>query len=329
MMILEILSRSHELVSRERIEGSAIRIGRAYDNDIILDDPHVAAHHLALRQNEVGEWSAEDLGSTNGLFTEADGRRHSTLVLSENRVFNIGHTALRLRGPSYPVAPERVMVAGDAFHGPRAWAVVALLAAALFGIEALGLWQGEFGETKLSKFLTPLTSMAGTVIVWTALWTLLSRLFSGQAQFLRHLRIALIGVLAMSVCDEIIEYAAYIFSITGLSALSGLQVWIATALTTFFHLRAISNTRLVLKAGLVSAVLMMTLATLWIAKSENESRSGQASVLRTLKTPALRIAPQQSEAAFFGKAETLKAKLDRARTEEKPGETGAGLDSSD
>lgn len=44
-----------------------IRIGKAGDNDLVVDDPHVSRHHACLTK-EHGCWVLEDLGSTNGTF---------------------------------------------------------------------------------------------------------------------------------------------------------------------------------------------------------------------------------------------------------------------
>lgn len=45
-----------------------IRIGKAEDNDFIVNDPHVSRHHACLMREDHGCWLLEDLGSTNGTF---------------------------------------------------------------------------------------------------------------------------------------------------------------------------------------------------------------------------------------------------------------------
>ena len=67
MIWVEILSRHHDVVARYRCEDGA-RIGRAYDNDVVVDDPYVAPHHARIVRDEAGELFAEDLGSVNGLY---------------------------------------------------------------------------------------------------------------------------------------------------------------------------------------------------------------------------------------------------------------------
>ena len=55
-----------------------------------------------------------------------------------------------------------------------------------------------------------------------------------------------------------------------------------------------------------------------VAQAEMRSRFGQQSYVRHLKPPALRLAPAQSEEAFFADAARIKAALDKTRKEPPP-----------
>ena len=45
-----------------------IKIGKATDNNLVIDDPHVSRYHAILVQDDNGDLMLEDLGSTNGTF---------------------------------------------------------------------------------------------------------------------------------------------------------------------------------------------------------------------------------------------------------------------
>ena len=61
-IIIEEISHGHKLLSRQKFAPNNITIGRGYDNDIIISDPHVCPEHLQLHFN--GEhWLVDDQGS--------------------------------------------------------------------------------------------------------------------------------------------------------------------------------------------------------------------------------------------------------------------------
>ena len=80
---IEILSRTGEVIHRHQVADLPIRIGRAYDNDFILDDVHTAAHHAIVQATEDGKVILRDLGSKNGLVH---------LGKRQNQVLIDGHT---------------------------------------------------------------------------------------------------------------------------------------------------------------------------------------------------------------------------------------------
>ena len=51
VMWIEVLSRHGEAIQRQRIDGDEARIGRDFDNDVVVDDPHVAPHHARIFRN--------------------------------------------------------------------------------------------------------------------------------------------------------------------------------------------------------------------------------------------------------------------------------------
>jgi hypothetical protein len=73
------------------LRGGTVRIGRADDNDLVLDDDRVSRHHgqLASRQ---GTLVFSDLGSTNGSFV--NGSRVTQIALGPGDVLHLGGSTL-------------------------------------------------------------------------------------------------------------------------------------------------------------------------------------------------------------------------------------------
>jgi len=77
--------------------GDAVAIGRASDNDLVVDDEFVSAHHarLALRGES---WWLSDLGSTNGtVLNEHPLPREMQVRFGD--VIGVGGTRLKLAPP--------------------------------------------------------------------------------------------------------------------------------------------------------------------------------------------------------------------------------------
>jgi ABC-type multidrug transport system ATPase subunit len=73
-----------------------VRIGRAPENEIVLDDLLVSRHHAELRGLPAGGYELTDLGSHNGTFV--NGRRIQKALLQELDVVGVGHCVFRLVG---------------------------------------------------------------------------------------------------------------------------------------------------------------------------------------------------------------------------------------
>ena len=311
---VEILSRHRDVISRQRVElnadGEAF-VGRGYGNDVLVDDPYVAPRHLRLRRDELGRLIAEDSGSINGLFLEDETSKRASVVLDGDRPVRIGRTYLCVREASNAVAPER-----EEPRAARAWHATLALSAAFAALTLLEAWLGDTGEPKLATYVFPILTMAAFVLVWSTAWALLDRIFSGRASFQRHLSIALVGFLAVSAIDILVEYLEYSFSLSSLSVRDSFEFWVWLAAMSFFHLREIGDRHLVLKGAIVSTLALLAIGAQMLTVAETFGGMGQPVAVTELKPPMFRLASPQSGHEFFDAAAELKPKLDVARTEE-------------
>jgi hypothetical protein len=78
--------------SRASLSGPVVRIGRAVDNDVVLDDPSVSRYHVQLSLSRGGCVLA-DLGSTNG--TRVDSEAITERLLRPGDVIHLGGVPLR------------------------------------------------------------------------------------------------------------------------------------------------------------------------------------------------------------------------------------------
>ena len=74
--------------------GALISIGRASDNDVIVDDPEVSRHHCQLKLQH-GAYSLADLGSRNGSWI--NGQPVSEVALGPGDLIRIGSTDIEFQ----------------------------------------------------------------------------------------------------------------------------------------------------------------------------------------------------------------------------------------
>jgi hypothetical protein len=317
MIWVEILSRPRDVAGRFGIAGPEVRIGRGYDNDVIVDDPYVAANHLRVFRDESGSLVAEDAGSANGTFLDGK-KRLARFVIDGKHLIRIGQTYLRVRDTNYAVERERVA-------GPEkrisATVLAATIGVAVLAVSALRIWLAQTSEPRASSYLVLLTLIA-TVLLWAGMWALLSRIFSGHSSFLRHLVIALVGLVASTFYEEIARFSAFSFAWSAVSAYEYVAVWSIFAAVCFFHLREVSASRLWLKGAIMAALLVTAIAAQTLRQSEAFFDMGRQNTAHVLMPPWLRAVPLRSQNAFFADIAKLKTKLDGDRIAAKRNDLG-------
>lgn len=310
MIWVEILSRHRDVVSRVRIAGAEVTVGRGYDNDVIVDDPYVAARHLRVSRDAAGQLVAEDLDSVNGIFLDGGKGPIARLVIDGTTPFRIGHTLLRIRTSDYAVEPERRALAE---RGALSTAMVAAMTVIVFGLIALRVWLAQTGEPRLSNYMTPLLTMAGVLLAWVGIWALVSRLLAGRSQFVRNLTIALVAVLVSLLYNEFAKYAAFGLTWPVPGDYEYAATWSILAAGCFLHLRAISARGAWLKATIVAVVLLLAIGVQTLQRSEAFSDHGRQNTARLLLPPAFRTVPLRTADQFFANVADLKAGLDADR----------------
>jgi hypothetical protein len=307
-VFIEQLTPDGEVLHRTKVTHLPIRIGRAYDNDIILDDPHTAAHHAQVELNQLNELIITDLGSANGI-TLARVRERFFVVNGDN-VYRLGHTHLRIRTADYPVAAEITDLTNHHWEG---W-LPAFAGLALLLITGLtSTWLADLNQGTLSKYLLELVSVFGFAIGWSGVWALFSRLFNGQARFGRHLFIISAGIAFLEVWEHATGLLAYAFSWEALQTFAiHPTIYICGAVLYFHFIAAGNRSPGRLKLYLAAVAILGSVITM---TKEYQASNHLASELymKRIYPPAVRISRDHSLDEFMSNMEALKEKTDKAR----------------
>jgi len=318
--LIEVLERDGTPRHGVAVSQWPLRVGRALDNDLVLDDPHIAAHHLVVDRDENGTF-VQVGDSINGIVLGtqrlASGERRP--VGDAPLAITAGRMHLRLRLAEHALAPElRLDPARSLVQGLPLLGLLVLLAAAL---QVFNIYLDSDPDGFVRALGSNAISAIVAVLAWCGVWTLLSKLFTRQGHFGWHLRVVLIAVLAWELVSGATQLLAFSLSWPWISDFRFVLGYAVAAATLYFHMLAVEpyRHRRVRNAAIGMAVAG-TLLSLWF-NSQNADRLGSELYMSHLFPPALRIARPVDTPTFMKGVADLQATLDaKAKRKEDAGD---------
>ncbi len=328
LALLEVLDRDGHVRQSAPVDAWPAAVGRALDNTLVLDDPHVAAHHLRIDADADGVFV--QVGDTrNGL--RAHGRRfaagerlpvgHAPLRL------DIGETHLRLRLAQHPLPAEQPLRASaDLVRSgwPTLVAGLLVVAAVLFSA-----WLESDPDTLTRTLTSTLISLGVAALGWCGAWALISKVFTRRSHFWWHVRVLAMGALAIMAAIAAADVLAFALSWPWTSDFAFVLTGALGAAMLYFHLQGLEpRRRAPMLALALCAFIGATGLTLW-SNLQARDQWGSDLYLTHLFPPALRLAPAMDTASFVQGLAPLQATLDEKARERESGGEDAGLGEDD
>lgn len=307
LALLELLDRDGRVRSSVPVTRWPLRIGRAFDNDLVLDDAHVAPYHAVLDVDGDGRVQLLQLPALNG---SQVGRRR--LVEGERAVLAPGEAAwtaglsrLRLRLAGEPIEPEKPL------HRTGGHLLTVLLGVLLWGWLMVDRFIHLDPGAEVMDWLAPMLGIPAGIVGWCLAWALASKLFQHRFDFWPHMGVAVVFGLAIEVVDLLLPALA---ASSGWAWPSRIDVAVSAALAlamVWSHARLVlPNLRralsLVAVAGYVASAGVLGALNL-----QKDDRWFSELYVSTLPPPALLLAKPVSRETFLGEAAALRARLDR------------------
>lgn len=319
--VIEQLHRDGSVASRFAVPGASVhpvRIGRALDNDVILDDPHCAPHHAEFDTHADGTAHLRDLNTQNGIVAGRN-RRATVHAVTNDEPFRLGHTQIRVRSSTWPLAPERALSP----HGVWPLALLGLILVLLRG--AYEIWLRDVQDNS-QTYIYELTFQAAALCAWCSVYALFGRLISGAERFFSHLLIASIGLLTVTFILEALETLAFAMSWLWPVRITQPVVVIIAAVTVRYHLRLADPRHwpvLRIAVALVAVIaIVVPVAQHWISRQ----RLTDVQTLHMLEHPAVRMAQPVPIDTFSAAVVDLQARVDKARTKDEADTDGFAFD---
>lgn len=212
IIIIEEISRGQKMLRRHKLSQDSITIGRGYDNDIILSDPHICPNHIHLDFAQ-GSWILTDKNTVNGSFIEHPKntkQKADQHKLNDGDIINVGKSQLRILFIDHPVAPTVNFSPFESFIDLMRHPLALFINIALFiGIAgSLGYLSSPI-ESNYSQFFVNAIGMALIFGLWPAGVALVSHLTKHDARTMAQFGISFVFFNMMWFSDFVDTLVAF------------------------------------------------------------------------------------------------------------------------
>jgi pSer/pThr/pTyr-binding forkhead associated (FHA) protein len=318
LALIEVFERDGRSARTVDVTQWPLTMGRALDNHLVLDDPHVAAHHARLQIDAEGRLELAVLDTANGVKLGGQRLRSGAVVAlpAGGATLQLGAGRLRLRLPGETLAPEKALPA----LAPGRTLTLILAAAALVLLAVAEHWLGLDPGADTTTWLPVLVSLPVALAAWCGVWALMSKLFQHRFDFSGHLRIALPWLLATEVTSACVPQFAAALGWAGLWQLTGPILAVLAALLVRAHLAQVLPLHRLAVTGVVAVVALAASAVSLTLTHRSTDRWVRAPYMSTLPLPALRWARNVPTATLVSDmaplAEQLAQRVKQARDDE-------------
>jgi hypothetical protein len=306
---VETLARNGEVLHRHAVPVLPFSIGRAYDNDHIIDDEYCAPHHAVVEETERGVLVVRDLGTLNGIIHK--GKRHTELALDGDTVIRMGHTSLRVRAADCAVPAEQLDRTRHGWEGViPGGAGLVLVLLAWFWIR----WINDTSGFQGLRYLQEAISVLGIALAWGGVWTLVNTMIARHTRLGRHLFIFGCSLAAVGVWWAVSSVLGYAFSLDALVRY-GNPVIVAVACTAlYFHLKTVKPAYARRFRIGTAGLFVLGCGLVLVSNYLRTGRLADEPYMAVLLPPSMRASPDHSVDDFMRQAAALKPRVDRDRT---------------
>lgn len=257
-IVLQVEARHGRVAEFARSSGDSLRVGRAYDNDMVLTDLHVAPHELRFyREGE--QWFLEVTEQVNPVLLNKRLVTESKCAVAPGDEVTIGRTRLHVFSVDHTVEPTRKLMVSNLLALENTGPYLPL--AALVGVSLIDLAINYFYSSTNLKWLEQVYTVlfSGVIcVVWAGLWAIAGRILRQQHHFGLQLIVASGFSLLMTVLAIAANYIAfYTFDARAEELLSWLVYAIALLILFRFNFMIATNVQRPMLASIISTALLL------------------------------------------------------------------------
>jgi len=233
-LVIEVVDRHAHVTQRYFFCHREVTFGRAYDNDVILDDLHVDACHAKLILGEQGDLRLQDNRSLNGIRLRRGSRANNThFDLRFGEEFCLGDTWIRVVDPKRQV-PQAKSLQGDtpllkSLHSLWFSVAVSVLAIAWLMYQE---YLKTVEEIEVDALVTQLFGLASVLILSALGLSFLGRVLRRQSLFSFNLSLVSGSLVLIILGEYLLKIALFNVSLPALYWWLDL-LWVAAVVALF------------------------------------------------------------------------------------------------
>ncbi|MBV7542790.1 FHA domain-containing protein [Acidovorax sp. sic0104] len=317
--LIEAFDRHGALLARAPVTRWPVTVGRGLDCDLVLDDPFVAPTHLRIDRAGDAPFGVqvEVLNTRNGARLHRKHHREGERFdWPEGTQIDLGRTHIALRLADTPIAQEQALPAFPWRTVGATAALVALMVTAAAGSS----WLEARDASQYLKALPGVLLMLLLVLgAWSGMWAAVNKVFAGQLQFWRHVRIACAAALGVDAVHLAAHLTAYAFSLEVFAQFANVLSALVLAGALYAHLATVLPRRRVGLAWMAAAAVVLGVPAWLGAQWLNNMRLSPTLYMSSLFPPSLRVAPAVPVEQFLQETESLRGKLERRLSDDGQG----------
>lgn len=320
-IIIEEISRNHKLIHRHKLSRNEVSIGRNYQNDIILTDPHICPQHLSLKYSQ-GIWHLNDNNSVNGTLLDNNQNRRQDAhqqVINDGDVIILGKSQLRILFSDHKVSETIALSPFESLIDLIRHPIAVFISLAVFMLIAGNIsYLNQQVETNISQLFVSAVSMSLLFSLWPAGVALVSHLTKNEPRLFAQFGISFVFFILMWFSDLLEEIVAFN---SASNSVLGLFIALLPLLLAFslFWLNSYIGFHMSAKRRIVVAISITALlfgGAYLLQYSKKREFNPHPNYNATIMAPVFLIAPSNSVDNFIKQSNNLFEQASKAALED-------------
>ncbi len=209
-IVVELLSRDDKVINHFFVDKPSVSIGRAYDNDVRLEDPYVSPYHVSFEDSEESI-KLSDKESLNGVKVNKTAVIESQVSPSD--IITIGRSRLRVFHHHNSVAPTiQLSQLEEDIEWMSSRKVCAALLAVFCVLAGTQYFVNSIVDVKTFVLIKVVLTLVGAACIWPFSFALLSKLAKKDSRIISQFSLIWMFLIGLELTDYVFIWAEFNFN---------------------------------------------------------------------------------------------------------------------